>query len=208
MSGRRIKAKRREEWGDRRLLKVIEDHMDKALYHMSDYAHADSIRQHGLLSRCEMESRGIAPARPGGNALTRALDEQRGLQDYVFLGFHKRGLMPKDERLDRWRKPLTVYVDPQVVCWHGVLVSLGRSTRSDIFNARRAFWEMDWDIFTQPDLRVDSSPGIHGPARWRKFLDYEVLVPKCIPPEFIHLETAATSADTRDTSAANLAARG
>ncbi|WP_433704429.1 hypothetical protein [Paraburkholderia sacchari] len=178
-------AKPREEWGDYKLFEAIKCDMGGALYHLTDRAHVDSIKKHGLLSRCEADERGVYPLRPGGNALTRALDAQRGLQDYVFLGFHENGLMPKDGELDRFREPLMVYVDPQIVCWEGVKVSLGRSTRSNVFDATRAYWNMDWEIFERPELRFDSSPQIRGPARWKAFFDYEVLVPKCVPPEFI-----------------------
>jgi hypothetical protein len=55
-----------------------------------------SPKKHGLLSRSEADARGVNPARPGGDALTRALEAHRRLQDYVFLGFHENGLMPKD----------------------------------------------------------------------------------------------------------------
>ena len=168
-------AKRREEWGDYKLYEAIKNDMGGALYHLTDWAHVDSIKKHGLLSRSEADARGVRPARPGGNNLTRPLDAQRGLQDYVFLAFHGNVLMPKDDEIDRLREPLMVYVDAQIVLWDGVMVSLGRSTRSDIFNVRRAYWEMDWEIFQKSELRPDFSPGINGPARWNSFFNYEVL---------------------------------
>lgn len=78
-----------------------------------------------------------------------------------------------------------LYIDPEIVVQPGVMVSLGRSTRSDIFTAKQAFYKMDWEILENPAIRSDLSPGVYGPARWKTFLDYEVLVPNCVPPDFI-----------------------
>jgi hypothetical protein len=113
-----------------------------------------------ILSRYEAAGRGVEPVRPGGSALTRALDVQRGLEDYVFLSFHGNGLMPKNEELDRRRTPLMLFIDSEIVLPHGVNVSLGRSTRSPVLKASHAFYEMDWDILECPELRTDNSPGV------------------------------------------------
>jgi hypothetical protein len=181
-------AKKREEWGDYKLFEAIHRDMNGMLYHLTDRANLHSIKTHGLLSREEAKARGVCSVRPGGNGLTIALDNQRGLQDYVFLSFHENVTMPKDDRIDHLRQPIFVYVDPAVVLWEGAMVSLGRSTRSDIFNTKRAYWEMDWEIFENPELRSNLSRGVNGPARWNSFFSYEVLLPKSVPPEFIVID--------------------
>jgi hypothetical protein len=174
-------AKPREEWGDYKLYRAINEVMNGKLFHLTDWAHVASIQEHGLLSKCEADVRGVYPAHPGGNDLTRALDVQRGLLDYVFLGFDRSGVMPTNQKTDRQRRPLMLHVDPNIVFEAGVRVSLGRSTRSQNVSTMRAFYEMDWDIILLPELRT----GVGGPARWNSFLDYEILFPNCVPPHFI-----------------------
>lgn len=174
-------AKPREEWGDHKLYRAICEVMNGKLFHLTDWAHVASIQELGLLSKCEANVRGVYPAYPGGNNLTRALDDQRGLRDYVFLAFDRSGVMPKDREQERQRRPLILHIDPNIVFEPGVRVSVGRSTRSLNFSTMRAFYEMDWQIMLFPELRT----GVGGPARWKSFLDYEILVPKCVPPHFI-----------------------
>lgn len=157
--------------------------MSGRLFHLTDVVHAPSIRQHGLLSRREADARGVHPALPGGNGLTRALDVKRGLEDYVFLSFSRYVLMPKNKEVDHLRRPLMLHIHPAIIHEPGVMVSLGGKTSSERFHAARAFYEMDWDILDYRELRTQIE--LHGPGRWNKFLNYEVLVPKCVPFEFI-----------------------
>ena len=170
-------AKRQEDWGITKLQRRIEG-MFGRLFHLTDVVHAQSIRQHGLLSAREADARGVYPALPGGNGLTRALDVERGLDDYVFLSFSRYVLMPKNEEVDHLRRPLMLHIHPTIIHERGVMVSLGRKTRSERFHAARAFYEMDWDVLDYPELRTQL-------GRWNRFLDYEILVPKCVPFEFV-----------------------
>lgn len=172
-------TKPRNQWGDALLHSKILQHMHGVLFHLTDCAHADSINEHGLLSKREASARGICPTKPGGNVLTRALDSDRGVDDDVFLSFHRGVVMPNDD--DRERQPLVLHIDPSIVFEPGVRVSLGRSTGSEVYKVTRAFHEMDWDIFHSPEI-INDFPG---KGRWIAFLNYEVLVPKCVPRQFI-----------------------
>lgn len=175
-------AKARQEWGDAQLVRAIHEHLGGALYHLADRANEASIDQHGLLSKVEAAARGIRPEMPGGNSLTQSLDTRDGLDDHVFISFFKTVLMPKDRSIDRLHRPITLAIDPEILLLSGVEVRLGRGAGVRRFKAMRAFHEMDWDVWFRPELREDM---IGGKARWNTFLDYEVLVPKCVPRHYI-----------------------
>lgn len=62
-------------------------HLYNFLYHFTDVSNLESIAKHGLLSKAELEARGIAVATPGGNEWSRDADTHKGLDDYVNLCF-------------------------------------------------------------------------------------------------------------------------
>ena len=175
-------AKPRDEWGDARLVRAIYECFDGLLYHLADERNADSIYKYGLLSKAEIAARGICQSMTGGNPLTRYLDERDGLSDHVFVAFFKSVLMPKDESIDWARRPMVLAIDPQILFLDGVEVRLGRSFNAGRFRVMRAIYEMDWEIWEKPDLRSDL---LGGKARWNTFLNYEILIPKCVPREYI-----------------------
>lgn len=175
-------AKPRNEWGDARLVRAVSECFDGILYHLADERNADSIDTHGLLSKAEISARGISQNMTGGNGLTRYLDERDGLNDHVFLAFFRSVLMPKDEGIDWARRPMMLAIAPQILFRDGVEIRLGRNANAGRFKAMRAIYEMDWEIWEKPDLRSDLRGG---KARWNTFLNYEILVPKCVPREYI-----------------------
>lgn len=174
--------KPRDQWGDARLIRAVHECFDGVLYHLADESNACSIDSHGLLSSIEMAARGIRPAVTGGSPLTRALDERDGLRDHVFLSFFQSVLMPKDDEIDRHRSPLLLAIKPEILFKKGVEVRLGRSASAPRFGAMRAIYEMDTEIWDNPELRQNP---FGGRARWNTFLNYEVLVPKCVPRDYI-----------------------
>ena len=58
--------------------------MSYYLYHFTDYRNLKSIRRHGLMSWPRLHKKKI-PHYPASNKLSRDLDRQKGLQDYVRL---------------------------------------------------------------------------------------------------------------------------
>ena len=174
-------AKPRSEWGDALLVRAVNKHMSGQLFHLADEANALSINRHGVLSKSEAKSRGVVPRLAGGNDLTRSLDRDRGLEDFVFLAFTKSVLMPKDEATTRYRRPLLLHISPEILFVPGVKVGLGRGNGAMRFDAMAAVYNMDWEILLKPELRTSYG----GPARWNNFLVYEILVPKCVPRSYI-----------------------
>lgn len=175
-------AKPRHEWGDALLVQAIHERLGGVLYHLADEANATSIDRHGLLSKAEAGARGICPKMTGGNGLTRYLDARDGLSDYVFVALFKAVLMPKDDAIDRFRRPMLLEIAPEILFLRDVEVRLGRGAYADRFKAMRAIYKMDWEIWERPELREDP---FGGKARWNTFLNYEILIPKCVPREYI-----------------------
>lgn len=175
-------AKPRSEWGDALLIRAIYEQFGGVLYHLTDEANAASIDTHGLLSKTEAAQRGIFPQMTGGNGLTRSLDARDGLSDHVFVAFFKAVLMPKHGSIDRLRRPMMLAIAPEVLLLSDVEVRLGRGAYADRVKVMQAVYKMDWEIWQRPELRENS---FGGKARWNTFLNYEVLVPKCVPREYI-----------------------
>jgi hypothetical protein len=67
-------------------------------------------------------------------------------------------------------------------------VALGSANhrRTSVYRAARAFYEMDWDIFFNPGDRDDP----RRKPRVIQFYNYEILVPHCVPVEYILADEA------------------
>ncbi len=80
---------RKKAW--HRFQKLVERHGIQSLYHFTDSRNVGSIRRHGgLYSWWQCRQRGIGIPAPGGDEGSRRMDRERGLQDYVRLGFNPR----------------------------------------------------------------------------------------------------------------------
>src|SRR5271163_2694370 len=96
------------------------------LFHQTDEANLPSIEKHGLLSKQEAQARNIVPIFPGGDELTQTLDWEKGLGDYVFVGFHRSGVMPAHK--GEWRRrPRMLYIDPKILYLRNVEITLARN---------------------------------------------------------------------------------
>lgn len=153
-----------------------------ALFHVTDERNIPLIAKYGLLSKEQAEIRGVVPVYPGGDGLTRALDHDYGLWNYVFLAFHKSMIMPKQPD-ERWRRPRVLCVDPQVLHLPGVKIALGRANHrgTKTYYASRAVELMDREAFVGKLDRND----VVMRGRMLRALDYEVLVPTVVPPKYI-----------------------
>lgn len=153
-----------------------------ALFHVTDEGNFPLIAKYGLLSKQQIEIKGVVPVYPGGNDLTWALDRDYGLWNYVFLAFHTSIVMPKQPDARR-RRPRFLRIDPRVLHLPGVRIALGcanhRGTKT--YYVSRAVEWMDREAFVgQLDWNDVVMRG-----RMRRALKYEVLVPTVVPPEYI-----------------------
>jgi hypothetical protein len=76
----------KDNW--REFQKILQEKNITKLYHFTDRANLQSIKQNGgLLSWAYCKQNNIAIPRPGGSELSWVLDRQKGLQNYVRLSF-------------------------------------------------------------------------------------------------------------------------
>lgn len=70
------------------IIRILQDNEVQCLYHFTDYLNLKSIRRlGGLYSWWSMKQKGLTIPCPGGGELSRSLDSQRNLEDYVRLSF-------------------------------------------------------------------------------------------------------------------------
>lgn len=111
----------REDW------KRFQDHLERygvrALYHFTDRSNLESIRENGgLYSWRACDAQGITVPCPGGDLLSRRLDERRMLGDYVRLSFtREHPMMYYAMRQGRIRRPVLLEIDPAVIFWASTL---------------------------------------------------------------------------------------
>jgi hypothetical protein len=67
--------------------KILQENNITKLYHFTDRNNLESIKKYGLLSWDYCRKNGIPIPRPGGNELSRKLDQYIGMQNYVRLCF-------------------------------------------------------------------------------------------------------------------------
>jgi hypothetical protein len=157
----------------------------RVLFHFTDTRNLISIKTaQGLLSRRELNRRGISPPACGGNEWSQKADERVGLDAYVHLclvGDHPMEFVAR--RDGRILKTRWIKVDPQVIFEEGVRLTAHVSNKSGVslLTIPEALEALDLSVLYD---RMDwSNPEIR--ARRRAAKKYEVLVPGQVPIRFI-----------------------
>lgn len=152
------------------------------LYHFTDRENLESIiRNGGLYSWADCESKHIGIAKPGGSDVSRQLDRRDGLQNYVRVSFTERHPMMYVAMNDgRISNPVVLEIDPQVIWWSQTRYADRNATK----NGARVGSELaDFEAIhfgsvkakTHFDLSDDEQP----------YYQAEVLVKNHIPLEYI-----------------------
>lgn len=164
-------------------VEYIVAHRGGALYHVTDEQNLESISEHGLLSKKEAAHLGVAPAFPGGSELTRILDHEHGLSDYVFLGFSPNTVMPAHREERALRRPVVLTIQAAILYRPDVRIALGRANHAgtEHYPVLEAVINMDRETFVG---NFDPSD-IRSAAKRHRVSSYEVLVPSRVPPAFI-----------------------
>ena len=102
---------------------VLEEHGITKLYHFTDRDNLESIIMNGgLYSWMDCERKDIKINKPGGSSVSRQLDSERRLGDYVRVSFTTQHPMMyvamKDGRISN---PVILEIDPEVVYWNETL---------------------------------------------------------------------------------------
>lgn len=162
-------------------------HFRGAVFHVTDEANLSSIAEHGLLSKQEAHARGVMPTFSGGNGLTQTLDWEYGWGDSVFLGFHKSAVMPAHENERHRRRPIRLHVHPDILGCFGVKIALGRANHrgTKAYSVSYALQLMDLEALDYSFNGGYDKDDFDMRRRVRFAFDYEILVPKQVPAEFI-----------------------
>ncbi|NCC71711.1 DUF4433 domain-containing protein [bacterium] len=151
------------------------------LYHFTDRSNIDSIKYHrALLSWSYCDKNGILISKPGGSYLSRELDLQKNLENYVRVSFVKNHPMEyiarKEERISN---PVILQIDKDIIFWEKTKFSNKNAARSDssIGKGIDNFKNIRFDILKRRYFDLNESE--------KSYFQAEILVFEKIPIEFI-----------------------
>jgi hypothetical protein len=170
----------RKNWAD--FKKILDEHHITHLYHFTDQDNLESIiRNGGLYSWVDCESKGITIAKPGGDQDSRNLDSRDGLGDYVRVSFtQQHPMMYVAIRDGRISSPVVLEIDPRVIYWTDTLFSDRNATKngamkgSTLEDFKRIHFE---SVKAQRCFDLDPDE--------QQFYQSEVLVKNFIPLKYI-----------------------
>jgi len=152
----------------------------KGLYHFTDRSNLHSIKEHnGLFSWSFLTKNGIIIPAAGGDNLSRKLDQEKHLEDFVRLSFHPDHPMKyvvKNE--GRVPNPVVLEIDPRVMMWEKTLFSNVNAVANyaQVGSGSQDLQKVRFDIIKQGKWLTENE---------KHFFQAEVLVKTHIPLEFI-----------------------
>lgn len=161
---------------------ILERHGITKLYHFTDRDNLESIiRNGGLYSWADCESKSIGIKKPGGDDLSRHLDRRRGLQNFVRVSFvSEHPMMHVAKNYERISNPIILEIDPQVIYW--------QHTQYADRNAAKAEANVGEDLSDFNAIHFDTvktSRYLELDTDERPFFQAEVLVKNHIPLKYI-----------------------
>lgn len=158
---------------------IIQEGINK-LYHFTDRSNLNSIKKYGgLFSWYTCEIKGIHIPVPGGNELSRDLDNRRNIQDYVRLSFNKnQPMLYVAKKEGRILKPVFLEISPEVILFKDTLFSDENATASS------AIIGSELEDFQRINFKFAKS-GEWSDELEKKYVQAEVLVKSHIPIKFI-----------------------
>ena len=163
---------------------IIKKYKIDGIWHFTDKANLELIKEHGLLSRKTLNDRDIKIPVLGGNRWSQEADEHRGLDAYVhlcFLNNHPMQFLAIQE--GRIQDPIWLKIDVGVMLAAEVKFTSEVSNKSGVrlLNHSEAVKEIDFEVlFTYTDWK---EPENH--ERRKAAEKSEILVPDIIPIERI-----------------------
>jgi hypothetical protein len=164
---------------------IISRYKIEGIWHFTDRANIELIKQHGgLLSHAELMRRNVAIPAPGGNDWSHDADHNRGLDEYVHLAFvddHPMLYVAKQD--GRIQNAIWLKINIAVLQIPGVLYCPDVSNKTGVptLSADAAAAQIDFEVlYTWLDWR---DPAIQ--QRLRTARKSEILVPNFIPINYI-----------------------
>jgi hypothetical protein len=147
------------------------------LYHFTDAANLNSIREHGLLSASCLNQQSLN-ATMNSDEKSRAIDKQKGLENFVRLSFNNENPMQYIAKNEgRISRPVMLQIKLEVVSKQDVLFSDCNATRHD------AIQSCSPDVVRFNIVKAPNQFGVK--AELQRFFQAEVLVPSPVPPNMI-----------------------
>ncbi|MBQ8271154.1 MAG: DUF4433 domain-containing protein [Bacteroidaceae bacterium] len=123
-----LSSELKDDW--QAIIDVLNENGIRYLYHFTDRSNIPLIKRYGgLLSWAYCEKHGIRIPKPGGGQLSRQLDVNRNLQDYVrisFTGEHPMKYIAKND--GRITDPVNLIIDIRAACIASALYSNKNAT--------------------------------------------------------------------------------
>lgn len=160
---------------------ILTKYKIEGIWHFTDKANLDSIQSNGgLLSLAELERRGIAIAKPGGNQWSHDADKYKGVDQYVHMSFLDNHPMQFAAKRDgRITDPIWIKIDPSILLDKNVLFSCDVSNKAgvNLLTADQAIEQIDFEVlFTRTDWK---DPAIQ--KRLKAAQKSEILIPTMVP---------------------------
>ncbi len=168
----------KSEWDTIR--KVLIDNEINTLFHFTDKANLKSIKKlGGLFSWQHCLSNNIHIPSPGGNELSRNLDKNKGLEDYVRLSFTRNHPMMFVEHT-RDRDNVILEIDPEVVYLKSTMYSDVNANRNNASIGKELsdFKRIRFELFKNPNHFKLSEEE-------RPYYQAEILAKNHIPSKYI-----------------------
>ncbi len=170
----------REKRSIEECIKLLEIKGIKYFYHFTDKKNIKSIKDNrGLYSWCECGKKGIKIINQGGNELSRNLDVNKGLQDYVRLSLYEN--LPMKHILQRRNKkfePINIMIKKEVLYIKDTLISDKNATDNNaiIGSVKNCIDNIRFDIINNGKWKNEIE---------KQFIQAEVLIKNHIPLEYI-----------------------
>ena len=168
---------------------MIKSHGIRCLFHFTDAANLESIKEHGgLWSLAKLREMKIDIPHPGGNEWSHTEDKRLRLDQCIHLTFCNESpmLWVAQNREKRIPNPHWLEIDSDLLLREDVRFCAGVANKSGakILDAEQAKKEIDFEVLFQytdwsvPDIR----------ARRKEALKSEILVPNHIPLKYINIK--------------------
>lgn len=166
------------EW--REIEQILQQYNITALYHFTDKKNISSIiEKKGLYSWEWFENNGFQIPVQGGNNLSKRLDQDRNLQNFVRVSFAKNTpMLYVSKQSGRIRDEIILEVSPEVIFLQPTLFSnLNATDRyAHIGNTLNDFQKIKFDVISKGGWSTEEE---------KKFYQAEVLVKEHIPLKYI-----------------------
>ncbi len=161
---------------------ILERHGITKLYHFTDRDNLESIiRNGGLYSWADCASKSIDIKKPGGDVLSRQLDQRDGLQSFVRVSFvSQHPMMFVAMNNGRISNPVVLEIDPQVVYWQKTQYADRNATKN---GANVGDDLSDFNAIHFNTVKADNHFNLNDDER--PFFQAEVLVKNHIPLKYI-----------------------